>query len=97
MVRQKWLRVNSFSPGISVAERQILRNAIRIGGIHLGILAEATQALGVFGLGQVTAASVRAHNLAGGGDLKPLGHGFSCFDAFGTSHKFNSIAKERGM
>jgi hypothetical protein len=40
---------------------------------------------------------VGTHDLAGGGDFKPLRHGLSSFDAFGTSHKINSIAKERRM
>jgi hypothetical protein len=78
-----------------VAEGQVLRNAIGIGGIHLSILAETPEALGVLGLGQVSAAGVGTHDFAGGGDLEPLTYGFLCFDAFGTSHKCNSIAKER--
>jgi hypothetical protein len=45
----------------------------------------------------MASSSVEAQNLAGGGDFEPLGHGFFRFDAFGTSHKFNSIAKERGF
>jgi hypothetical protein len=43
----------------------------------------------------MAAAGAEAQDFAGGGDFEPLGHGFSRFDAFGTSHKFNSIAKER--
>ena len=78
-----------------MAERHALGDAIDIRLVHDGGLAEAAQALGVFGLGQVTAAGARAHDLAGGGDFEPLGRGFFRFDAFGTSHKFNSIAKER--
>jgi hypothetical protein len=80
-----------------VAERKVLGDAVGVRGVHLGVFAEAAEALGVFGLGQVTAAGVGAHDLAGGGDFKPLRHGFSGFDAFGTSHKFISIAKERGI
>jgi len=80
-----------------MAEGEVLLDAIDIGGIDHGGLAEAAQALGVFGLGEVTAAGVGAQDLAGGGDFEPLRHRFSSFDAFRTSHKFNSIAKERGM
>ena len=37
-----------------MAEREVLRDAVSIGRIHLRILAETAQALGVLGLGQVT-------------------------------------------
>jgi len=80
-----------------MAERQALRDAISVGWINDGDLAEAAAAFRVFGLGQMAATRVKAQNLAGGGDFEPLGHGFFRFDAFGTSHKFNSIAKERGL
>ena len=43
----------------------------------------------------MAAPGVETQDLAGGGDFEPLGRGFFRFDAFGTSHKFNSIAKER--
>src|SRR5208283_2250295 len=75
--------------------RQALRDAVGVGWINDRRLAEAAQALGVFGLGQMAAAGVEAQDFAGGGDFEPLGHGFFRFDAFGTSHKFNSIAKGR--
>jgi hypothetical protein len=82
----------------SVAEREVLRDAVGIRGVNHGGLAEAAHALGVFGLGQVTAARVGAHDFAGASDLEPFGHGFSGFDAFGTSHKFIiSIAKGRAL
>jgi hypothetical protein len=79
------------------AERQVLGDAVYIRRINRGGLAKTPETLGVFGLSQVAAASAGAHDLAGGGDFKPLGHRFLRFDAFGTSHKFNSIAKERGI
>lgn len=80
-----------------MAERQALRDAVSVGWINDGDLAEAAAAFRVFGLGQMASARVEAQNLAGGGDFEPLGHGFFRFNAFGTSHKFNSIAKERGV
>jgi len=80
-----------------MAEGHALGDAVGIGWIHHGDLAEAAPALRIFGLGQMAASGVEAQNLAGGGDLEPLGRGFFRFDAFGTSHKFNSIAKERGI
>ena len=70
-----------------MTERHALGNAISIGRIYDGGFAEAAQALGVFGLRQMATACVGTHDFAGGGNLKPLGRGFLCFDAFGTSHK----------
>jgi hypothetical protein len=71
----------------SVAEREVLLDAIDVGFVNHRGLAEAAEALGVFGLGQVTAARAGAQDLAGGGDFKPLRHGLLRFDAFRTSHK----------
>jgi hypothetical protein len=82
----------------SMAERQILLDAINIRCVQYGALAETAAALGVFALQQVAFTGVAAHDFARAGDLEPLGHGFSCFDAFGSSHKFFiSIAKGRAL
>ena len=80
-----------------MAERQILGDAVNIRLVHDRALAEAAEAFGVFGLRQVTASGAGAQDFAGAGDLEPFGYGFLCFDAFGTSHKFNSIAKGRAL
>jgi hypothetical protein len=80
-----------------VAERQALGDPVSVGFVHDHGFAQAAQALGIFSLGQMAAAGAGAHDLAGAGDFEPFGHGFFGFDAFGTSHKFNSIAKERGI
>ena len=71
----------------SVAERQILRDAIRVGGVHRACAAETAAARGVLGLGQVAIAGVVEQDFASASDLEPLGHGFFRFDAFGSSHK----------
>jgi hypothetical protein len=42
----------------SMTEREILFDAINVGGIHHGHLAETTEPFGVFGLGQVTTTRV---------------------------------------
>jgi hypothetical protein len=76
-----------------MAERQVLFDAINVRGIHDGNLAETAEAFGVFGLGQVASAGVRAQDFAGTGDFEPFGHGFLGFDAFRTTHKFIVIAK----
>jgi hypothetical protein len=78
-----------------VAEGQALGDAIDIRGVHDCCLAKATEALGVFGLGQVAAAGAGAQNLAGGGDFEPLGDGFFSFNAFRTTHKSIVFQKER--
>jgi hypothetical protein len=70
-----------------MAERQILRDAISVGRINDGDFAEAAHTLGIFCLRQMPATGVITQDFAGGGDFEPLGHGFSRFDAFGTSHK----------
>ena len=56
-----------------------------------GQFPEAAAAFGVFGLGEVTAAGGKADCFTGGGDFKPLGHGFSSLDTFGASHKSNIL------
>jgi len=80
-----------------MAERQALRDAVKVGRMNDGSFAETAEALGVFGLRQMAATGGIVHGFAGGGDFEPLGHGFLGFDAFGTSHKINSFAKERGI
>ena len=73
------------------AERQVLRNAIRVGVIHHGGLAESATALGAFALEQVAASGFGAHDLASGGYLEPLGNGLLRFDAFRTTHSFRFL------
>jgi hypothetical protein len=70
-----------------VAERQVLRDAVSIGRINDHSTAETAAALGILGLGQVAFTGVAAQDFASAGDLEPLGHGLSRFDAFGSSHK----------
>jgi hypothetical protein len=71
----------------SVAERQILRDAVSISRINDHRTAETAAALGILGLGQVAFAGVAAQDLSASRNLETLGHGLSRFDAFGTSHK----------
>lgn len=81
-----------------MGRRQVLRDAIGVCVIQHRALAEPTAALGVFALQQMAFASVGAHDFASSGDFEPLGYGFLCFDAFGTSHKFIfSITKGRAL
>jgi hypothetical protein len=71
-----------------VAERQILQDAVGVGRVNDGCLAEMAAALGFFALCQMAEAGAAVENLARAGDLEPFGHGLSCFDAFGSSHKY---------
>jgi hypothetical protein len=73
---------------LSVTKRQILQDAISIGCVHDGTLAEPAAVLGFFALQQVAFAGVAAQDFARPGDFEPFGYGLSCFDAFGSSHKF---------
>jgi hypothetical protein len=79
----------------SVAERQVLRDAVSIGRINDHRTAEMAAALGILGLGQVAFAGVAAQNFAAGRNFKTFGHGLSGFDAFGTSHKSNLSKRAR--
>lgn len=67
-------------------KRKILGDAIQVRGIDHGSLAQAAEPMGIFRLGQMAPSGARAQCLAGGRDFEPLGHGFSRFDAFRTSH-----------
>jgi hypothetical protein len=80
-----------------MAERQVLQDAISIRRINHGAFAETAAVFGILALQQVAFAGVATQDFAGARDLEPLGHGLLCFDAFGTSHKFNSIAKGRAL
>ena len=70
-----------------MAEREILRDAIGVGRVNDGRFAQMAAAFGIFALSQVAEAGAAVENLAGAGDFEPFGNGFSCFDAFGSSHK----------
>jgi hypothetical protein len=69
-----------------VAERKVLGNAIEVGGMDGRSFAQAAEALGIFGLGQMAASGAKAQYFARSGDFEPLGDGFLRFDAFRTSH-----------
>jgi hypothetical protein len=78
-----------------MAKRQILGNPIGVGWIHQFLCAQIAAALGILCGQQVALAGAHAHYFACGCYFKPLGHCFPCLDTFGSSHKINSISKER--
>jgi hypothetical protein len=69
-----------------VGKREVLGNAINVGGMDGRGFAEAAQALRILGLGQMAASGARAQYFARSGDFEPFGDRFLRFDAFGTSH-----------
>jgi hypothetical protein len=77
----------------TVAERQVLLDAILVGLMHQMRAAQAAAAFGAFALAEMTSAGAMAQDLAGRCDLEPLAHGLFGFDTFGTSHKINFLSK----
>ena len=76
-----------------MAERQILDDAIDVGLVHDRSFAEPAATFRAFTGEQVASAGVGAQHLASCGDFEAFGHGFLCFDAFGTTHKVNFRSK----
>ena len=74
-----------------------MRDTIHVGFVNSRYFTKSAQTLGIFGLRQMAATGARAHNFSASRNFESLGHGFPGFDAFGTSHKIISIAKERGI
>ena len=79
-------------------ERQVLLDAIDIGGVHLLGFAESTAAFGILRGQQMTASGARMHDFAPGGYLEPFGDRFFRFDTLRASHKlFTFFSKEREL
>ena len=64
---------------LSETERKVELHAADIAVIDYDLFAEFALTLGAFALQQVTTTCLRAHDLACGGDFKPLGHGLLSF------------------
>ena len=77
-----------------MAEREVLRDAIHIGGMDRGGAAEIAAALGAFVLRQVAFTGAGAQDFSAGGDFESLGHGLLRFNTFWTSHKFRVSFKK---
>src|SRR2546427_13027101 len=77
----------------SVAEREILDDAIDVGFVNDRSFAEPAATFRVFTGEQMASSGVGAQHFAGGGDFETFGDGFLCFDAFGTTHKVNFRSK----
>jgi len=85
--------------GKSMAEREVLLDAVFVRGVDDRRAAQRAPALRPFGLAQVTTAGLLAQHFAARRDFEPLRHGLFGFDAFGTSHKNQStfFQKERAL
>ena len=69
---------------------EVLFDAIFVRAVNEGGTTQGATTLGALGLTEVTATGAGAQDLAARCDLEALGDRFLRFDAFGTSHKFNS-------
>ena len=80
----------------SVAEGEILRDAVSVSRMHDHGAAQVAAAFRAFGLAQVPPTGLIAQDLAACRDLEPLGHRLFGFDTFGTSHnnKFSFLPKK---
>jgi hypothetical protein len=78
-----------------VAEREVLRNAIRIRRIHLLGGPERTAALGILGGHQMAFPRAQAHGFAAARYLEALGYGFARFNSLRASHIKLLSQKER--
>jgi hypothetical protein len=77
----------------SMAEREVLLDAVFVCGMDEFRASEAAAALGALALAEVPSARLAAQDLAGTSDFEPLSYRFLRFDAFGTSHKFRFFRK----
>ena len=71
-----------------MTKRQARLDAVDVGRMNLLGGAERTATFGALVGEQVALASARAHDLAGGCDLKPLGHRLFGLNSFWTSHNY---------
>jgi len=81
----------------SVAERQVLFDAIFVRGVNSRQPAQSSAAFGALALAEVPATGAGAQDFAPRRNLETLGYGFLRFDAFGTSHKSSFFPKERAV
>src|ERR1017187_1856647 len=89
--------VESLNRPASVAEREVLRDAISVRLVYQGQAAKSAAASRAFGLGQMASAGAGAQDFSAGRNLEPLGHGLLCFNTFGTSHKIVLSKRARNI
>ena len=74
------------SHGRSMAERQILGDAVYIGCCENRGLSQRPAAFGAFALKQMATACPVKEHFSVSGYFETFRYGFPCFDSFGTSH-----------
>jgi len=74
-------------------ERQVLLDAVFVGGMDDFGTPQIAAAFGPLGLAQVPATGLFAENPSASRDFEPLDHRLFGFDAFGTSHKSDFCRK----
>src|SRR5208283_4965632 len=89
--------VESLNRPASVAEREVLRDAIRVRLVHQGQAAKSASASRAFGLGQMASARAGAQDFSAGRNLEPLGHGLLGFNTFGASHQIVLSKRARNI
>ena len=81
----------------SVAEGQVLFDTIDVRGMYPRGAGEAAAALRILGLKQMPLPSPGTEHFTASRNLETLGHRFFRFNALRTSHKCNSLSKERAI
>ena len=76
----------------SVAEGEILSDAIGVGFVNDRSFAEPAATFRTFCGEQMASAGVGTQHFARGGDFETFGHRFFCLNTFGASH--NSVLKK---
>ena len=84
------------STSLLMAERQILFDAINVGGTENTRLAQGSSPFGTLALQQMASPGAAEQYFAGAGYLETFRHGFFGFDAFGSAHRFNFRPKRAG-
>src|SRR5437660_11641354 len=78
----------------SVAEREVLDDAVGVGFVHDHPLAKAPPPFWVFAGQQMTSASMGTEHLAARGDFESFGDRPLRFNAFGTTHKRSTFVQQ---
>lgn len=78
-----------------MAERQILRDAIRIGRPQDRGFSHGPAPFRALALKQMPPAGAAEQHLAAGGDFETFGYGFSSFNSFGTAHRVLLLLEPR--
>jgi hypothetical protein len=85
------------SHDLSMAERQILCDAVNVGWCEDRRLSQRPAAFGAFALKQMAPAGPVKQHFPVSGDLETFGYRFPGFYSFGASHTISLSSAERGI